>query len=87
MSYEKKELSLVIFKNERKEGQQPDYTGKIHLNGVDREVALWNKVSKTGLPFLSGHVNEVKKPYNKEKPQQGQQRQESKPLVDDEIPW
>ena len=86
MSYEKKELSLVIFKNDKKEGQQPDYTGKIHLNGVDREVVLWNKVSKNGLPFFSGHVNEVKKPYNNAKPKQ-EQRQESKPLVDDEIPW
>ena len=39
----------VIFKNDRKTSdKQPDYKGKVNVNGKEMEVALWVKKSNGG---------------------------------------
>jgi uncharacterized protein (DUF736 family) len=40
--------SGAIFKNEKKADNHPDYKGKINVDGVDKEIALWLRTSKDG---------------------------------------
>lgn len=35
----------AIFKNDKKQGKQPDYRGKVNVNGKEMEIALWLKES------------------------------------------
>ena len=56
--------SGAIFRNENKEGKQPDYRGNINVEGKDFEIALWVKESqKTGKKFFSAKISE---PYKKD---------------------
>ena len=50
---ETKQNTGAIFKNEKKSDSQPDYKGKINVDGVDKEIALWVKESKSGLKYFS----------------------------------
>ena len=44
----------AIFPNSKKENEkQPDRTGSIDIEGVEYWVSGWDKVSKSGNPFLS----------------------------------
>jgi uncharacterized protein (DUF736 family) len=55
--------SGAIFKNEKKADNHPDYKGKINVDGVDKEIALWLKTSKDGkTKYFSVKVSE---PYQK----------------------
>jgi len=47
MSYDNTNTG-AIFKNEKKADNHPDYKGKINVDGVDKEIALWVKTSKDG---------------------------------------
>ena len=54
MSYEPKENKGNLFKNDKKEGNQPDYRGDCNVNGVKMEMAAWIKKSETtGATFMS----------------------------------
>ena len=78
----------VLFKNHRKESDRhPDYTGKINVDGVDKELSAWIKEGKNG-KFLS---LSVKEPYQKEQ-QQSKPAAAPKPRTvraptDDDIPF
>lgn len=49
----------VLFKNEKKESdRQPDYTGKLNIDGVDKELAAWIQTSQGGKKYLSIRVSE-----------------------------
>ena len=62
MEYDKKN-TFVLFKNEKKNEKQPDYRGNLtDENGKEWSLAVWQKTSKKGAPFLSGKVSE---PYQK----------------------
>ena len=51
----------ALFVNERKEnGKQPDYTGKINIDGVEKKLAGWKKESKSGKTFLSLSISDFK---------------------------
>lgn len=54
MPFEPKDLSGVLFKNDRKTAgsKQPDYKGKALIQGVNFEMAGWIKEGARG-PFLS----------------------------------
>jgi uncharacterized protein (DUF736 family) len=52
----------ALFTNEKKADNQPDYKGKINVNGKDLEIAAWIKTSKAGSKFMSLKVSE---PYVK----------------------
>jgi len=55
----------VLFTNENKTNEKaPDYTGKINVDGVDKDLAGWIKTSAKGKKFLSLKVNV---PYVKNK--------------------
>jgi len=43
MAYEKKDGDISVFRNETKTGRQPDFRGELLLNGVNYEVALWER--------------------------------------------
>ena len=45
---ETKNNSGAIFKNNKTKETQPDYRGKVNVNGKDMEISLWVKESKTG---------------------------------------
>jgi len=59
---ETKNNSGAIFKNTKTKETQPDYRGKVNVNGKDMEVSLWVKESKTGTKYFSASFQE---PYNK----------------------
>ena len=51
-----------IFKNNKTKETQPDYRGKVNVNGKDMEISLWVKESKTGTKYFSASFQE---PYVK----------------------
>lgn len=54
MAYEQKELSGVLFNNNRKTKElQPDYTGNALIGGVKYWVSGWTKESQCGMSFFS----------------------------------
>jgi uncharacterized protein (DUF736 family) len=55
----------AIFKNETATGNQPAYRGKINVDGVDKQIAMWVKQTKDGKPFFSVKISE---PYQAELP-------------------
>lgn len=57
--------TFALFKNKDKEegSKQPDYRGTLNVDGVEKEIAAWIRVSAKGEKFMSGRVNE---PYKKE---------------------
>lgn len=61
----------AIFKNDKKADNHPDYKGKINVDGIDKEIALWVKTSKDGSKtFFSAKISE---PYQaSEKVQQNE---------------
>ena len=59
---------IVMFENEyyTEGGKSPKYKGKLTINGVDKEFAVWPK-ENNGKTFFSGKISE---PFVKhEKPQ------------------
>jgi hypothetical protein len=60
---ENKTNTGAIFKNDKKTNEkQPDYKGKVNVNGKEMEVALWVKQGKNG-SFFSASFSE---PYVKD---------------------
>ena len=53
------ENSFALFKNEKSQDNQPDYTGNITLSdGKEMRLAAWIRESKSGLKYLSGVMSE-----------------------------
>ena len=53
----------AIFKNQKTSDNQPDYKGKINVDGTDKEIALWLKTAKDGTTkYFSAKISDV---YNK----------------------
>ena len=60
---EQKNNTGAIFKNDyKKTDSHPDYKGKALIDGVEKEIALWLKESKTGTKYFGVVVSE---PYVK----------------------
>ena len=59
---ETKNNSGAIFKNNKTKETQPEYKGKVNVNGKDMEISLWVKESKTGTKYFSASFQE---PYVK----------------------
>jgi uncharacterized protein (DUF736 family) len=57
----------AIFKNDKKQGNQPDYRGKVNVNGKEMEIALWLKESSKGMKYFSCSFSE---PRTNEAPKQ-----------------
>jgi hypothetical protein len=74
MSYQEKDQSGTLFKNDRKErDSQPDWTGKAIVNGVPVYVSGWNKDGRVSLAFKNRQEGSFEK-----KPQQGANVAESR---------
>jgi uncharacterized protein (DUF736 family) len=95
MAYEMKEGDFSLFKNTKKEAEnQPDYTGKCHINGKDMRVSAWIKQSDSGLAFFSGKISEfpaktgnIEDPLNPSGSTPPQHKPEPLPLPDDDLPF
>lgn len=58
----------AIFKNDKKTKEtQPDYRGKVNVNGKEMEIALWFKESSKGTKYFSCSFSE---PYVNDQPKQ-----------------
>jgi uncharacterized protein (DUF736 family) len=56
---ENKTNTGAIFKNDKKTNpNQPDYRGKVNVNGKEMEIALWVKTSSAGNTYFSASFSE-----------------------------
>jgi uncharacterized protein (DUF736 family) len=56
---ENKTNTGAIFKNDKKtSANQPDYRGKVNVNGKELEIALWIKTSSAGNSYFSASFSE-----------------------------
>ena len=53
VTFQPKENSGSLFKNEQKSGNQPDYRGDANISGVVCKISGWVKEKKDGGKFLS----------------------------------
>ena len=73
---------LVLFRNDKKAQRamkQPDWIGTINIDGVVRDIVIWNVKSNKGMPYLMGKNApqknaEPKKPRTKKLPEYKQQK-------------
>jgi hypothetical protein len=56
-SFEMTDGQIMVFRNNKKEEKQPDYWGKLMLNGEEKRVALWLKVSNSGSKYMNGTIS------------------------------
>ena len=61
--------TIIVFKND-KDGndKKPDYKGKVNVDGVEKEVALWIGKTKNGNEMLKGKVQEPFKTTKQDMP-------------------
>jgi uncharacterized protein (DUF736 family) len=68
----------VLFRDEKRTNEKaPEYTGTINVDGVEKRIAAWIKVSKTGKKFFSINVSDIK-------PKQDAPKQQE---VDSDVPF
>lgn len=53
----------ALFSNKKTKDTQPDYKGKVNINGVDYELAGWIKTSENAGKYLQLKVSE---PFKKD---------------------
>jgi len=70
--YNHENKGVAFFNDKKEKDNQPDYKGKGNFNGVDFELALWQRESKDGKEYFSISFS---KPYVKQEGAWEQQRQ------------
>lgn len=56
---EQKINSGAIFKNDKKTADnQPDYRGKINVEGKELEISLWVRTAQSGVKYMSAAIKE-----------------------------
>jgi uncharacterized protein (DUF736 family) len=56
---EQKINSGAIFKNDKKTADnQPDYRGKINVEGKQLEISLWVRIAQSGVKYMSAAIKE-----------------------------
>ncbi len=76
--------SGAIFKNTKTKETQPDYRGKVNVNGKEMEISLWVKESKTGSKYFSASFQE---PYVRPVSQEAINQNNAQDLADNDLPW
>jgi uncharacterized protein (DUF736 family) len=73
----------VFFKNEKKASEaSPDYSGSFNLNGAEYSLAGWQKMSKSGISYISLAIRPfTAKPPQKKEPVSGANSEEIFPDV------
>ena|SRR3990167_7786941 len=89
--------SGVLFPNDKKHGKQPDFTGKLDVDGRELSLSAWSRTSKAGREFLSLRVSEPgdyqkrsSPPREREAPVEkpsGRQPPATEDFLDDDIPF
>lgn len=60
---ELKQNKGVIFQNEKKSENAPDWKGQINVDGKIKDIALWAKVAQDGIKeYFSVSISEPYKP-------------------------
>lgn len=84
MAYDNKNSGVLFTKKERKSDKQPNFEGRIDVEGKEYELAGWVKMGKNGNKFISLQIRE---PYKKEQ----QPAEEPTPVsiddIDDGLPF
>ncbi len=89
--------SMVMFENEyyAEGGKSPMFKGKLTVNGVDKEFALWAK-EKDGKVFYSGKItdpyvkptqNQVQDPLKKDRVQESLSNYPTDDKATDDLPF
>ena len=69
----------AIFKNNDKTADnQPDYTGKINVDGIEKRIALWIRESAAGNKYMSASISDPMPPKEQDAPRAEQMQ----PLAD-----
>lgn len=80
MSFTLEEGTFTVFVNNKESEKQPDFKGKVMLNGKEQSIAMWKRESKKGNKYLFGKIEEFK-PMPKEVKQAVTQD------FNDDLPW
>ena len=85
---ELKENALLIFRNEKKGENHPDWKGQINVEGKYYDIALWDKEGAKG-KFFSGKISE---PWKKPEAEPAayvakEQIQDDTPTNTDDLPF
>ena len=86
---EQKNNTGAIFKHEKTADNQPDYRGKMTVDGTQWEISLWVRESAAGNKYFSAAIKE---PYVKPEEQQQAPISTSKKIqdateADDDLPF
>jgi crossover junction endodeoxyribonuclease RuvC len=71
--FETRDGQGALFVNDRKEGEQPDYSGNVRIGGVLYRLAGWKRTSRSGTKWLALKI-ESDQPHQQEPKRQPQQR-------------
>jgi len=77
----------AIFKNDKTSDNQPDYTGKINVDGVEKRIALWIRESAKGTKYMSAAISDPQPPQAQPQSQPQGQPVTLAQAVDDAIPF
>lgn len=88
-NFETKDNSGALFTNNKKAENHPDFKGKCRVNGVDMEVAVWQKTSAKGMQYMSMSFSEpwVNPNAQVEQPKQGIQDLPSNEVESNGLPF
>ena len=88
MSYEQRDNSGSLFKNERKEKENhPDYKGACMVGGVEMWMSAWLKTGANGTKFMSFSFQpkDQQQPATRQAP--ARQAPQAEPMLDDNLPF
>lgn len=85
MAWESKHGDITVFANKKTKPNQPDWRGKIFLDGKEYEIALWNKQTKVGATFLAGRMGDEVK-VKQDNTVNIPAASKTSP-IDDDLPW
>lgn len=77
----------VLFINRNKQGNQPDWTGKLTIDGKEDRLSAWIKKDRNGDEFLSIARTPADEAAKYAKPKQETDSRPSKTDNEDQIPF
>ena len=87
MAYEQRDMSGVLFKNDRKEKpNHPDYQGECKINGQTLRMAAWIKDGRKG-KFMSFSFSEPREQQNDAPARDQRPNDPAQQGPQDQAPW